>query len=181
MDSTNILLWNQKKKRGSTFSVSKDMQRRVMSNLPKRQCSELPEEACYCQMAGRNWGPTLRPLTLRVISGHTFRAAYKSCYIYHCISWGIATVVKYTRSNHGCTGKGFTLYMYEHYQMLTFRSQHLAALVSDRQVVSVIDDRWSVILAQTWTCTTWHRSCICSMSIGHTIPTRKEVVLPSSL
>lgn len=29
--------------------------------------------------------------------------------------------------------------------------------------------------------TKWHRSCICSMSIGHTIPTRKEVVLPSSL
>lgn len=71
--------------------------------------------------------------------------------------------------NHDSTEMTFTLYMYEHFQVMT-TSHHMAALVSDRQVVSVVDDRWSVVTAQTWTFPAWHRSCICSMSIGHTIP-----------
>ena len=89
--------------------------------------------------------------------------------------WGESMVPRVS-----CTGEAFTLYMYEHYQVMSHPRHHLAALVSDRQVVSVVDDRWSVVAAQTWT---WPSDIdhSCSMSIGHTFPTRKEVVLPSSL
>lgn len=89
--------------------------------------------------------------------------------------WGESVVARVS-----CTGEAFTLYMYEHYQVMSHPRHHLAALVSDRQVVSVVDDRWSVVAAQTWT---WPSDIdhSCSMSIGHTFPTRKEVVLPSSL
>jgi len=54
--------------------------------------------------------------------------------------------------------------------------------VSDRQVVSVVDDRWSVVTAQTWTCTTWHRPCnVVRCPLDITFPSWKEVVLPSPL
>lgn len=138
---------------------------------PKRLCSWQAEEACYCQNRGQNLGPPVTSVTWWVSrrSG-VVHWVTRPC-LFLPFPWGILTLRRKCCLTHECTGMTFTLYMYETLpSVMTNQSSHLAALVSDRQVVSVVDDRWSVVTAQTWTCTTWHRSCICSMSIGHTIP-----------